>query len=323
MQSEHEIISGIVICSSHNIVTVRINNTEDIECRIKGKVLKNQENLYNPVAPGYRVTVERNKKNANHELQSAMILSVDERRNVFSRYNQKGAASQLLAANIDLVLCVGTPVFPPFRPRFLDRILLQADIAGLEAIVICNKIDLEYDDLDVDERLEEYSRIGYKLLRISSKTGEGIPELCSCIKGKTCILTGQSGVGKSSIINALSPGLDLKEGQLNEKYDRGIHTTTLSYMYELSNPQLAGTYIIDTPGVRRFIPDGIEAGEVISYFREFAPLAGKCSFGMSCSHKTECGCRIMEAVHAGIIHEDRYESFLRICDDIKGKDNDR
>jgi len=311
-----EILKGLVIRSSRNIITARIDTqggTKELECRIKGKVLKGGDDLYNPIAPGDWVVLEREK-----DADTAMILSVEERKNFFSRFNQKGSASQLLAANVDLVLCICTPVSPPFRPRFLDRVLLQADIAGIEAIVICNKIDIEYDDIDVDERLEEYSRIGYKVLRVSAKTREGLDELRQVIGGKLCVLAGQSGVGKSSIINALEPGLGIKEGELNEKYDRGVHTTTMSYMFQLTD----GTRFIDTPGVRRFIPDRVDSSEVINYMREFAPLAGKCSYGLSCSHRTEIGCKIMEAVHAGVIHEDRYESFLRIIDDLEGKDND-
>jgi ribosome biogenesis GTPase / thiamine phosphate phosphatase len=311
-----ETLKGLVIRGSRNIITAQIDTQDgvkEIECRIKGKVLKGGDDLYNPIAPGDWILIEREK-----DADTAMILSVEERKKFFSRFNQKGSASQLLAANVDLVLCICTPASPPFRPRFLDRVLLQADIAGIEPLIICNKIDIEYDDIDVDERLEEYSRIGYKVLRISAKTGEGLNELRSVIRGKLCVLAGQSGVGKSSIINALQPGLDIKEGELNEKYDRGVHTTTMSYMFQLTD----GTRFIDTPGVRRFIPDRIDSSEVINYMREFAPLAGKCSYGLSCSHRTEIGCKIMEAVHAGVIHEDRYESFLRIIDDLEGKDND-
>ncbi|MCL2809709.1 MAG: ribosome small subunit-dependent GTPase A [Treponema sp.] len=323
MKNETVILKGLVIQSSRNIINIRVdtpNGQIEYECRIKGKVLKDQENLYNPIAPGDWVIAE-----CQNDSNNAMVISVEERKNLFSRYNQKGNASQLLAANIDYVLCLCTPVSPPFRPRFLDRVLLQADIAKVEAIVICNKIDLECNDLDVEERLEEYNNIGYKVLRVSAKTGEGIDELRSIITGKTSVLIGQSGVGKSSLLNTLQPGLDIKEGHLNEKYDRGNHTTTLSILYEITNLSKdlnKKTYIIDTPGVRRFFPDGIKSNEVVNYMNEFAPLAGKCSFGLSCSHKTERGCKIMEAVHAGIIHEDRYESFLRIYDDLKGKEAD-
>ena len=308
-----QIVKGLVIRGSRNILTVRAE-TEDgikeLECRIKGKVLQTSEETYNPFAPGDWVTVELTEQNSS----TALILSLEKRQNYFSRFNQKESASQILAANIDLVLCVTTPVSPPFRPRFIDRILLQADIANIEPVIICNKMDLEYDDIDIDERIEDYKNIGFKVIFVSSKTGEGLDKLRNEIENKTSMLIGQSGVGKSSLINALLPGLNIKEGKLNEKYDRGVHTTNMSFMVDLSEK----TKLIDTPGVRVFIPDGIKKDEVILHMKEFAPLAGKCSFGLSCSHKTEPGCKIMEAVAAGVIHEDRYESFLRIAEDIEG-----
>ena len=311
-----EIIKGLVIKGSRNILTVRAETKEgvkELECRIKGKVLQTDEEYYNPFAPGDLVTLEHQQNT-----DSALILSLEERRNYFSRFNQKESASQLLAANIDIVLCLTTPVSPPFRPRFIDRVLLQADIAGIEPIIVCNKIDIQYNDIDIDERLEDYNRIGYKVIFVSSKTGEGLDELRHKIDGKISALTGQSGVGKSSLINALQPGLNIKEGRLNQKYDRGVHTTTMSFMVDISE----NTKLIDTPGVRLFIPDRIRAEDVILHMKEFSPLVGKCSFGLSCSHKTEPGCKIMEAIHAGVIHEDRYESFLNIREDIEGNIND-
>jgi len=311
MKNETETLKGLVLRGSRNIMTVRIDNLE-LECRIKGKVLKG-EKFYNPLAPGDIVVIER-QKNTNN----ALILSVEKRRNIFSRFNQKGNASQLLAANVDLVLCICTPDSPPFRPRFIDRVLLQADFAGIEPLIVLNKIDLDPNDLDVNERIEDFKRIGYRILCVSAKTGEGLDELRSQITGKTSVLTGQSGAGKSSLINALQPGLDIREGELNEKYNRGVHTTTMSFMIELAD----NTRLIDTPGVRLFIPDGIEKDEIITHMREFAPLAGKCSFGMSCTHKNEPGCKILEAAAAGFIHEDRYESYLRIRDSLEGKYND-
>jgi ribosome biogenesis GTPase len=256
----------MVIRGSRNIFTVRIEAEKDeavssdsvidpieLECRIKGKILKGVEGYYNPLAPGDRVLIETDPARPG----MGMILGLEERRNVFTRMNQKGlganrsAASQLLAANADLVLCVTTPMSPPFRPRFLDRALLQADAAGIEPVILCNKYDLineaGEEALDVEERLEDFRRIGYQALCISAKTGEGIAKLRSLIRGRFSVLVGQSGVGKSSIINALLPESNVRVGVINEKYDRGNHTTTQASMVEISG----GTFLIDTPGIRR------------------------------------------------------------------------
>ena len=322
--SEIITISGLVINGSMNIFTVRPDPqfkhliSSDLECRIKGKVLKNNEETYNPLAPGDNVVLEYDAAHGK-----GMIKTLKERKNYFSRFNQKGSCSQMLAANIDIVLCMTTKSSPPFRPRFLDRVLLQAAIADIPAIIICNKIDLDEDEnediLDINERLEDFKQIGYKVLEVSAKTGEGIEGLRQMIKGKTSVFVGQSGTGKSSLLNAIEPELNIKTGSLNQKYNRGSHTTSRGFMAEI-NSLCENTKIIDTPGIRRFVPDGISAGNIINYMVEFAPLAGKCSFGLSCLHRTEPGCKIMEAVHAGVIHEDRYESFLRIYDELKNND---
>jgi len=322
-------MKATVIRSSRNLFTVTTDEINEIECRIKGKVLKSTLDYYNPIAPGDVVDIE-----------DGLIVGLEDRKNVFARFNQKGQAPQLLAANVDLVLCVSSLVSPPFRPRFIDRVLLQADAANIKAVIICNKSDLVEDEsainadselLDTEERLSDFQRIGFTVLRISAATGQGMDDFKRLIAGKFSVLVGQSGVGKSSIINALTPSLNIKTGAVNEKFNRGNHTTTQAALLcvPLSDPAnaLAGnTRIIDTPGVRRFAPAGILPDEVILYMREFAPLAGKCSYGLSCSHETEPGCKIMEAVAAGEIHEDRYDSFLRIRDDLSDKraypDND-
>ncbi|MDR1948178.1 MAG: ribosome small subunit-dependent GTPase A [Spirochaetaceae bacterium] len=319
---------GLVVRGSRNIFTVRLESGTELECRIKGKVLKGVDGYYNPLAPGDWVTVAEEPSHP----RKGSILGLEKRRNVFSRRNQKGlgpnrsAASQLLAANVDLVLCVTSPGAPPFRPRFLDRLLLQTDIAGIPGVIICNKWDLFDGDPDVEERLEDFHRIGYEVLRVSAKTGVGLDSLRALLENRFSVLVGQSGVGKSSLVNALIPETSARVGALNEKYDRGNHTTSMSVVLELPEGKALGktpgeggtSRVIDTPGIRRFVPDGVTADQLILHMREFSPLAGKCSFGLSCSHRTEPGCKIMEAVAAGFIHEDRYDSFLRIQDELLG-----
>jgi ribosome biogenesis GTPase len=310
-------VKGLVIRGSRNIFSVRIEEKEkenEIECRIKGKVLKDVKGYYNPLSPGDVVKIE-----------DGQITGVEKRRNEFARYNQKGQSPQLLAANVDLVVCVASVSSPPFRPRFLDRALLQADAAGIPAAIVCNKYDLAQDggDPDIEERLSDFQRIGFPVFRLSVLSGIGMDEFKRFISGKFSVLVGQSGVGKSSLVMALIPGLEIKTGAVNEKFDRGNHTTTQGILLEMP---FSKTRIVDTPGIRRFAPTEIQAENLVLYMREFAPLAGKCSYGLSCSHETEPGCKIMEAVHAGVIHEDRYESFLRIRKELSGKlvypDND-
>ncbi|MDR0374893.1 MAG: ribosome small subunit-dependent GTPase A [Treponema sp.] len=316
-------MTGLVLRGSKNVFFVQADGEDGaVECRIKGKILKGVETYYNPLAPGDRVVFERD---VAHKEQG-FIISLEKRRNAFTRTNQKGrgqnrsASSQILAANVDLALCLTTPSSPPFRPRFIDRLLVQAEYAGITPVIVCNKCDLPYNEA-VMERLRDFVRIGYHILHVSSLTGAGMDALRDLIRGKCSVLAGQSGVGKSSLINMLVPGVDIRIGRINEKYDRGNHTTTMASLMEV--PALADmnsdgqkTFIIDTPGVRRFAPDGVAAKDIVLYMKEFAPFAGTCAFGLSCAHQREPGCRIIEAVRQGLIHEDRYTSFLHIRDEI-------
>ncbi len=297
---------------AESIEPFRCTGEEELECRIKGKVLRGVQGYYNPLAPGDMVHIELDPLHPG----KALITELVERKNAFTRFNQKGMAPQLLAANVDLVLCVSTPAAPPFRPRFLDRVLVQAEQAQIPAIIIVNKWDLQEEDYDVDERLEDYRRIGYRVLPVSAKTGEGLDELLALLARRLSVMVGQSGVGKSSLINRLAPHAALKVGSLCEKYERGSHTTTMSRLIQLEGSGGSG-YIIDTPGIRRLVPHGVGPEDVGLYFREFAPLIGQCTYGLSCSHRIEPGCKIMEAVAAGVIHEDRYESYLRLKDELE------
>jgi ribosome biogenesis GTPase len=303
---------GLVLSGSRNLFTV-LSDSEGttIECRLKGKVLKGMDDYYNPLAPGDRVSIEKDPLHA----EKALITAAEERRNMLTRFNQKGKQSQILAANIDLALCMTSPASPPFRPRFLDRLLVQGEVAGITPVILCNKWDLFDGDNSIKERLSDYRRIGYKVLLLSVKTGFGMDELRELMAGKVSALMGQSGVGKTSLVNSLSPGLSMKTGSVNEKFDRGNHTTSLSVMLKLPLPG-GNSYLIDTPGIRRMVPDGIKTDALILYMKEFAEFSGCCTFGHSCSHKSEPGCKILEAAANGLIHPDRYESFLRIGDEL-------
>ena len=197
--------------------------------------------------------------------------------------------------------------------------MLQAEIADIPAAIVCNKYDLAEisPDPDLEERLSDFERIGYPVFRLSALTGEGLDEFKSFVDGKFSMLLGQSGVGKSSLIKALIPNLEIRIGAINEKYDRGKHTTTQGVLLEARSLGSSGkTRFIDTPGIRRFVPSRISPSDLVLYMREFAPLAGKCSYGLSCFHETEPGCKILEAIYAGVIHEDRWTSFLRLREEL-------
>ncbi len=304
--------SALVLYGSNNVYALKTDDGRLLEGRIKGKVLKEAAGWYNPLAAGDRVVIEETNP------ATALITGLIPRQNCFCRWNQKGKSSQILAANVDQVFCLTTKADPPFRPRFLDRILVQADVEGIVPIIVMNKTDLPDEDLDRDERMHDYRNIGYRIIELSAKTGEGMEAFRDLVKGQRSVLVGQSGVGKSTLLNVLDPALGLRTAEINRKYQRGNHTTTMAILHEL--PSMGeGTLIIDTPGIRRMVPSGVTAETLAAHMNEFAPLLGQCSFGMSCRHEKEPGCKILEAIDAGLIHEDRYESYLRIRDELAGR----
>lgn len=303
-------MKGLVLGGSKNLFDVECDDGVTRLCSIKGKKLDVGGKYYNPLAPGDIVAVEPDEKTD----EQGQILKLMPRRNEYGRWNVKGREPQLLAANVDLILCITTPDEPPFRPRFVDRVLAQAECAGIKPMIVCNKCDLEAaEDPDFEFRLTDWQNIGYDVIRVSAATGDGIDALLDAFKGKLCVLTGQSGVGKSSIINRLDPSLNLRTGELSDKYGRGTHTTTKGSLLHINNGSAS---IIDTPGVRRFVLNDIAPCDLALYFREMRPLLGKCSYGMSCTHTHEAGCKILEGVYAGAISEERYESWQRICDEL-------
>ena len=290
---------ALVLSGTNNFFTCECDDGVIRQCSIKGKVIKTDKKFYNPLAPGDFVEIEIDPINND----KGQVINLIPRTNTFARWNIKGNAPQLLASNLDYLILVTTPDEPPFRPRFIDRELIQADVAGITPLIVCNKCDVEgAEDPDFLERISIWQNLGYKVLKVSAKTGEGLKELSDIIENKTTALVGQSGIGKSSIVNALDNTAVQRTGELSEKYGRGQHTTTKGTLMHLNiDKKISGkentiANLIDTPGIRRFILHEIDWQDTALYFPEMKPLLGQCKFGASCSHIHEPGCKILEAV---------------------------
>lgn len=322
-------MTGIVISGTQNTFEVESSAGDGgdgghpsgaiFHCTIKGKRLETDGAYYNPLAAGDAVEFERDPYNDSR----AQITKVLPRRNFIARYNEKKGATQLLACNIDNLFLVTTPNEPNFKPYFIDRALVQCSVLNINPIILCNKYDLLEDAPDVERYLGIYSDLGYQVLRISAKTGEGMSEFVSILEGKLSVLIGQSGVGKSSIINVLDDTCVLKTGSLSKKYGKGVHTTTKGAMLHLTinsaltlGVQGARANIIDTPGIKKFTLHGIIQKDLIRYYRELFPLAASCQYGPSCTHTTESGCAITRALNDGAVTAERYESYLRLREQL-------
>lgn len=308
-------MKGLILKGTNNFFSVECEDGIIRTCTIKGKVLKSCEGFYNPLAAGDFVHIEPDI----HSQDEGVILDVIERKNCFLRKNPKSNSPQLLAANVDVLLCVSSAANPPFRPRFIDRLLVQAGIQHITPLILINKYDLGISSA-VAERIEDWKKLGYEVLCISAKTKEGIDSLIKRLDNVTAVLAGQSGVGKSSLLNSISPGLELRTAEISDKYDRGTHTTTQGLFLKISTKDLNGNehilHIIDTPGVRNFSVWGIHKEEAALYFPEIEKLLGTCKFGLSCSHTHEPGCAVLDAVKKGEIHPDRYTGWQLLKEEI-------
>jgi ribosome biogenesis GTPase len=302
----HSQLLGQVLYGINNIYTVLIEGRE-LSCRIRGKVLKIGEDKdslpdYNPIAVGDWVKITPDP----HSERKGWIRSRINRRSRLVRFNKKRRAPQVIAANLDLLVCVGSVKNPPFRPRFVDRILVSAHFGNVDPLIFINKCDLGIEE-DVTERVGAYTRSGYKVILGSALNGDGLAELKDRLAGKTAVFVGHSGVGKSYLLNRLDPSLNLRVGDISQKYNRGEHTTTFAVMVRLGD----SCWVIDTPGIRELDVYGVKPEELKFFFPEFTGPAEHCAYS-SCNHIEEPDCAVKEQLELGGIHPDRYESYIRI-----------
>ncbi len=298
-------LTGQVYYGINNIYTVAVDGGL-LQCRIKGKVLKSDEREYNPIAVGDRVVVRPDP----YSPRVGWIIERLPRSSCLRRWNRKRNAQQVIAANADILVCLVSAQSPPFRARFLDRLVISGVIGDLQPVIVLNKIDLGVDP-QTEERLADFTRIGYRVIRCSAQSGEGLEEVREVLRQGLCVVAGQSGVGKSSLLNRLDPDLDLRIGEISVKYDRGAHTTNYAVLLHLKD----GTAVIDTPGIREFDIVGIEPRDLYHYFAEFGRYAARCAY-TPCLHLDEPDCAVKKAVERGRIHADRYESYVRLYEDM-------
>lgn len=284
---------------------------------LKGRVRLKSSEATNPVAVGDRVRFETDMDDAADITLThpALITEVLDRMNyVIRKSTNLSRQSHVIAANIDMAFAVVTLYFPEIKLPFLDRMLVTCEVYGVPVTIVMNKVDLYGKDAPeaVDNFINIYTKAGYRVVQASAKTGEGIDELRSICDGKVCLFSGESGVGKSSLIKALDPSLDPKIGKISIAHLQGKHTTSLYEMYRLAS----GGAVIDTPGLRGFGLVNLEKGEIASYFPEMLKAAENCRF-TPCTHTHEPGCAVKDAVENGEISPERYSSYLGMIEDDK------
>ena len=294
---------GIVIKSTGSHYLVRMENEEVISCRIKGKMRLEEIKSTNPVAVGDWVMVECDD-------DEGLICEVMERKNyIVRRASNLSKQSHVLAANVDQAILIVTVNYPVTTPVFIDRFLASAEAYGIPVILVFNKID-RYDKRhlkELDHWRNLYEGIGYQTISISAKNNDDVNQVKSLLHNHVSVLAGHSGVGKSTLINRIEPGLNLKTAEISDAHHQGKHTTTNAEMHRLTD----GGYIIDTPGVRGFGLINIEKEELSHFFREIFERSKECQFN-NCSHINEPGCAVKSRVKSGEIALSRYQSYLNI-----------
>ena len=282
---------------------------------LKGKIrLRNNEST-NPVAVGDHVRFESATDSLSDiSLKNpAQISEVLDRKNYHIRKSTKlSRQSHVIAANVDMAFAVVSLYFPEIKLPFLDRMLVTCEVYGIPVTIVLNKVDLYREEAPqaVADFIDIYTNAGYRVVCTSARTGEGVDELRSLTCGNVCLFSGESGVGKSSLIKALDPTLDPKIGRISDVHLQGKHTTSLYEMYRLRT----GGWVIDTPGLRGFGLVNLEKEEISRYFPEMLKISENCRF-TPCTHTHEPGCAVKEAVEDGRISPERYSSYLGMIEE--------
>ncbi len=298
---------GLVIKNTGSWYTVKTDDGQLIESKIKGNFRLKGIRSTNPVAVGDYVQLITNQEG------TAFISSIEDRRNYIIRKSPNlSKQSHILAANVDQALLVVTVNYPQTSTTFIDRFLAGAEAYRVPVIIVFNKRDiLSEDEVHYEQMMRTlYETIGYQCIEISAATGEGIEALRPLIKDKVSLLSGNSGVGKSTLINQLVPEAEQRTAEISEAHNSGMHTTTFSEMIELPD----GGYLIDTPGIKGFGTFDIEKEELTSYFKEIFRFSKDCKFS-DCTHTHEPGCAVIKAVEEHYIAASRYQSYLSMLED--------
>ncbi len=302
---------GVVIKSTGSWYNVRLEDGRILQCRIVGKFRMAGKKLTNPVAVGDKVGLE-----ADHEEGKGIIKVIRDRENYVVRQSpRKKHDLHLLASNIDQAVLIITIVQPNLKQGFIDRFLLMTEPYNIPTTIVFNKSDVySDDDLLVYKALDDiYAEIGYQTLLVSAQEKFRIGALKELLKDKVTLISGQSGVGKSSIVNAIQPDLGLKTLEISGYSGKGQHTTTFAEMYPLD----FGGYIIDTPGIKTLSFNHFEPLDIAHNFREFFELSSDCKFGGSCLHRNEPKCAVKAALEDGTVSELRYFNYLTLLEETE------
>jgi len=299
-------MDGIVVKSTGSWYEVMKPSGEIINCRLKGKFRLQGLKHTNPVTVGDKINYEMEPNSEN-----GVIFSIEPRKNYIIRKSSNlSKQTHIIASNIDQAILMVTIAFPTTSLGFIDRFLVTAEAYHIPTTIIFNKVDLCTNGLEevLQETIDLYhKKVGYNYIKTSVNDKIGLDEVKELLQNKTTLVAGHSGVGKSSLLNAIEPNLNLRTGIISKSSFNGQHTTTFAQMHPLS----FGGFIIDTPGIREFGVVDLNNAELSHYFKEMKPFIGKCKFN-NCKHIHEPQCAILEAIEQGIIPPERYQSYLSI-----------